>query len=414
MKKNKRRKPRSASKRNAFLKVALFAVFAALVIVSAVSVLHAIDRYTPDIIKDQSPFETQFFHGEETAHDLPDDGGEVIETTEPVAVRPVIEDHTRKEGMYNFLIIGRDSVAFNTDVIMLISYDTVGGEVNVMQIPRDTYIEANGKAYKINALYAAMYNKAKFGSSKDPLYDGMVGFVEALEMNMYIQIDYWAVIKLDGFSKIIDSIGGVEVDIPFEMDYDDPIQDLHIHLKPGVQTLNGEQAEQFVRFRAGYVQADIGRINAQKIFLSAFVRQLKNNLNVKTISTFVSESLKHTMTSIELMDCVYFAKTALDLDLGKLKMFTLPGIDTRSDGDSGTWYYVMHREDTLALINRYFNVYKSPITDKVFDSHLAFTNESKEHMHSIYLTKPKIDPETYGSSATDINDNSIDIPLLNK
>jgi len=375
-------------------------------------VLHALGRYTPNVEEHISPFDTQFYHGVETDTPLPDDEGVAVETTEPAAQRPVIDDHTRREGMFNFLVIGRDSVAFNTDVIMLISYDTVGGEVTVMQIPRDTYIEANGKAYKINALYAAMYNKAKFGSSKDPLYDGMVGFVEALEMNMYIQIDYWAVVKLDGFAKIVDSIGGVEVDIPFAMDYDDPVQDLHIHLKPGVQTLNGKQAEQFVRFRSNYVQADIGRINAQKIFISAFIRQLKNNLNVKTVTTFTTEALKHTMTSIELMDCVYFAKEALNLDMSNIKMFTLPGIDARSDGDSGTWYYVMHRADTLALVNRYFNVYESPITDKVFDSHLAFTNETKPHMHSIYLTKASIDPDSYGSSATDINDNSIDIPLL--
>nr|MBQ4320133.1 LCP family protein [Clostridia bacterium] len=241
MKKTKRRKPRSH--RNSFLKVTIFAVFAALVIVSSISVLHALGRYTPNVEEHISPFDTQFYHGVETDTPLPDDEGVAVETTEPAAQRPVIEDHTRREGMFNFLVIGRDSVAFNTDVIMLISYDTVGGEVTVMQIPRDTYIEANGKAYKINALYAAMYNKAKFGSSKDPLYDGMVGFVEALEMNMYIQIDYWAVVKLDGFSKIVDSIGGVEVDIPFAMDYDDPDQNLHIHLKPGVQTLDGKQAE---------------------------------------------------------------------------------------------------------------------------------------------------------------------------
>ena len=100
-----------------------------------------------------------------------------------------------------------------------------------MQIPRDTYIESNGKSYKINALYASMYNKAKYGGSDNPHYDGMIGFVEALEMNMYIQIDYWAVINLEGFSNIVDSIGGVEIDIPFDMDYDDPIQNLHIHLK---------------------------------------------------------------------------------------------------------------------------------------------------------------------------------------
>jgi len=405
MKITKRRKPKS---RNPFIKILIFLIFTAAVIFAAMTLLSSLN-YEPNVGSNVSPYETQFIHGDIPN---PDSDVETVETEEEITPPPVIEDHSRKEGMYNFLVIGRDSVAFNTDVIMLISFNTASGEITVMQIPRDTYIESGGKSYKINALYAAKYNAAKYRGSKDPLYEGMIGVVETLETNLYIQIDYWAVVNLEGFSNIVDSIGGVEIDIPFEMNYDDPDQNLHIHLKPGVQTLNGEQSEQFVRFRSNYIQADIGRINAQKIFISAFLRQLKNNLNIKTVGTFAKEALEHTMTSIDIKDCIYFAKAAMELDLSQIKMFTLPGTDARSDGDSGTWYYVMYRADTLALINRYFNVYKSDVTNTVFDFRLAFTNEEKPHLNTIYNTKSTIDAESFGSTASDINDNSIDIPLL--
>ncbi len=393
------------------VKVLIFLVFCTFVILGAMTALSALG-YKPNVGENVSPFETQFYFGDVEPEQT--GGSSDTPTVETNIDRPVIDDHSRKEGMFNFLVLGRDRVALNTDVIMLISFDTTSGEIAVMQIPRDTYIESGNKSHKINALYAAMYNQARRSGSSKPYEDGMVGFVEALEMNLYTQIDYWAVVNLEGFTAIVDSIGGVEVDIPFDMDYDDPIQGLSIHLKHGKTTLDGKTAEQFVRFRSGYVQADIGRINAQKIFISALLRQIKNNLSLKTVTALAKTALDNTLTSISVADCVYFAKAALEVDMANIKMFTMPGLDARSDGDSGAWYYVMYRDDTLALINRYFNVYESEITDTVFDSRRAFTNEDKPHLNSIYETPASIDVDNFASSAADISENGIDIQTIKK
>lgn len=386
--------------------ILLFLLFAVLVIALAGAALYAI-RYKPKVA-DDTPFETSFDQF------LTNEDDPVAEITTRYE-RVEIEDHTRKEDFYNFLLLGKDRAAFNTDVIMLISLDTSTGKATVMQIPRDTYIEVGDKSYKLNALYAAMYNKAKAGKSSNPYYDGMVGFVEAIQANLYIRIDYWAVISLQGFVNIVDMMGGVEVDVPFAMDYDDPYQNLSIHLQPGYQTLTGLQAESFVRFRSNYVQADIGRVNAQKIFLSAFLRKMKNAVSLKTIANVAKTVLDNCIAvSIGLDDSVYFAKQLMELDLSNLTMFTMPGADTRADGNAGAWYYVMNRADTLTLINAYFNVYERDITDAAFDSQLAFTDEERPHIDNIYRSEATLeDLSGFGMSAAEVNSQGIDIPLLN-
>ncbi len=407
-----KRKIRKPKKRSAYLKIGLFVVFSALVVLLTVAALYAVN-YKPDVgAEPVSPYDDATFS---KIYGMLDDDGNSQETApETKYERIEIEDHTRKEGMYNFLILGRDRIALNTDVIMLVSLDTVNDTATIMQIPRDTYFEVNGTSYKLNALYASFVNQAKRGKSSDPYSDGMVGFTEAIQQNLYIKIDYWAVVNLAGFRNIVNMLGGVEVTVPFDMDYDDPDQDLHIHLKAGYQTLNGDQAEQFIRFRSNYVQADIGRINAQKIFMSAMLRKMKNCITVKTVATVAKTMLDYVLSSISVKDCAYFAKEALDLDLSNIRMFTMPGADARADGNAGAWYFVMNRTDMLALINEYFNVYNSQVTEKAFDSQLAFTDEDRPHLNKIYRAEGTIgDPAAYGSSASGINSESIDIPLLN-
>ena len=407
-----KRRIRRPKKHSVYLKIGLFALFSALVVLITIAALYAVN-YKPDVGSTPvSPYDDDTFS---KVFGKLDDNGEVQETTpETKYERTEIEDHTRREGRYNFLILGRDRIALNTDVIMLMSLDTVNHTATIMQIPRDTYIEVGGTSYKLNALYASFVNQAKRGKSSDPYYDGMIGFTEAIQQNLYIKIDYWAVVNLAGFRNIVNMLGGVEVDVPFDMDYDDPDQDLHIHLKAGYQTLDGDKAEQFIRFRSNYVQADIGRINAQKIFLSAMLRKMKNAISIKTVATVSKAMLDYVLSSISVKDCAYFAKEALDLELQNIKMFTMPGADTRADGNAGAWYFVMNRTDMLALINEYFNVYNSQVTEKAFDSQLAFTDEDRPHLNNIYRAKGTIDdPAEYGSSASGINQSSIDIPLLN-
>ena len=314
----------------------------------------------------------------------------------------VVPDVVRDEKKVNFLVMGRDRWAFNTDVIILLSYDVQNGAISLMQFPRDTYFDVGQGNCKINAALALFYNRhRKEKMSDDDAYKAAMADMEkAVEDVFRITIDYYAIMDLNGFVNIIDALGGVEMDVPTRMYYKDPVQNLTIDLQPGLQTLTGAQAEQFVRFRKGYVEGDVGRVDAQKLFISACIAQVKKSFNVSTISTVIEQVMKYVTTDIPLKDLVYYAKSALSVDLSKITMLTLPGIQCRQYNDSGTWYYVAYRDGTVSALNKYFNTYNFDITPEIFDKDDVLYDDGGTYMHSIYLTKDA-DEESYTADKTD-------------
>lgn len=311
-------------------------------------------------------------------------------------VVPVEKDlYVRREGVYNFLLVGYDKAAGLTDVNMIAQFDVNTGKVSIVQLPRDTYARynENGRYKKINGA---------FGYFKRDL-EGLANYFEE---TLCIKIDFYASIDLAAFRNIVDIIGGVPMYVPRDMEYDDPEQDLYINLKEGFQTLNGEQAEQFVRFRKGYIQADIGRTNAQKIFMTAFVKQFKAKVSVSTLTQIGGQMLKYAKTNMTLNDFVYFAKAALSIDLDSMSMLTIPGQNIREYKTSGTWYYVLSHDATLDIVNEYLNVYGKDITPEMFDSKLSLTNPEAEYMVEIYNSPADVDVYNGGS----VDENGIYIP----
>lgn len=131
----------------------------------------------------------------------------------------------------------------------------------------DTYIDAEGRSsHRINAYLAGEYNLATREGKDDPYVTAIENFVSMVESNLCVQIDNYICMDTAGFRDIINALGGLDIDVPFDMEYEDPEQNLYIHLKAGPQHLNGEEAEQFVRFRKAYVTGDIGRISDRKFF----------------------------------------------------------------------------------------------------------------------------------------------------
>ena len=258
----------------------------------------------------------------------------------------------RKKGFYTMLAVGHDAVAVNTDVIMLVSFDTENGAVSIMQIPRDTYIEANGYARKINSVYGAMRDRS-LTDKDEKIASGMTGLAHVIEDGLGIPIDFWAIVDLSGFNDIVDAIGGVDIDLAYDMKYQDPDQDLYIDLKQGHHKLNGELAEHFVRFRYGYVEGDIGRVDAQKVFMSALFRQLKSSVNISNVATLAETTIGMVNTNMKVLDCVYFGKNFLkNVDFENITFLTMPGDATREHGTYGLSYYVMRRADMLDLVNK--------------------------------------------------------------
>ncbi len=275
----------------------------------------------------------------------------------------------RNKNSYNVLVVGKDRVGSNTDVIMVVNFNSSTQKINVLQIPRDTYVEDPinvGQSKRINAIYAFAYMKNSRSMSHSDASHESVKYLEGtIEDTFGITIDNYFMIDLNGFVKIIDSIGGVKVDVPFDMYYNDNAQNLHIDLKKGLQTLDGNQSEQFVRFRNTYVLGDLGRVSAQKIYLSALVEKLLSPdwFTLDKLTSVATNLIKYSTTSVTLSDIVGYLKK---IDFGTLSddsitFYTAPGESFFTK--SGASMYTLYMKESLEIINKAFNLYNVNVTE---------------------------------------------------
>ncbi len=309
-------------------------------------------------------------------------------------------DITRKEGCYNFLVCGVNNLngTNNSDTMFLLHFDVNEGKVNIVQIPRDAYFsyyKEKHNFHKINSYYTAYYNKARSAGKKEEeaVRAGMSELRAFIEDVYCVKLDYYVYLDLEAFVEVVDAVGGVTVNVPQKMDYDDPEGDLDVHLKPGVQHMDGKTALGFVRFRKGYSNSDYARMDAQKIFMSAFMQQIKDNFSVSTAAKLATTVFDSLVCDIPSDDFVYFAKKAITCDLSNITMQTLPSGGGMAD--DGLWYDVICREGTVETINRALNVYKAlPVTldgasgSVQFDRDAILYDHESSAQEKIYFGSP--------------------------
>jgi LCP family protein required for cell wall assembly len=270
-----------------------------------------------------------------------------------------------QDGRVNVLVLGRDRAAGLTDVMMLASLDMEDHTLNLVQIPRDTYAAYTRADYKkLNGAYAKL---------------GGTGLSAFLQENMGVPVDHYVCIDLEVLSEMVDMMGGVRMKVPADMNYDDPAQDLHIHLKAGEQVLDGRMAQMFVRFRSGYAQADVGRMDAQKLFLSSLARDAKENLTLSQTVNLVTHCFGKVKTDMGLGDCIRCAKALRQVELSEMHMATLPGASARTNGNSGAWYYILNREAAADMLAR-----RAGGDAGTFDPKEAFNDKRKATFDRIY------------------------------
>lgn len=246
----------------------------------------------------------------------------------------------------NVLLLGisEDIAKKLTDTIIVCSYDPISSDAFMISIPRDTFIgddEASAKgSEKINALYSKGPEKA----------------VKAVENITGIDIDYYAVLDNNAVIEIVDIIGGVTFDVPIDMDYDDPTQDLHIHLNAGLQNINGSEAEQLLRFRhnndgtsypASYGDNDFGRMKTQRNFIMETVKQTLNIKNVFNAKNIIDTVYKNIETDIIIEDVLGYVPTAVDINFDNITNYQLPGESKRCND---LWFYIVDETKTKELI----------------------------------------------------------------
>lgn len=258
-------------------------------------------------------------------------------------------------GLVNALLIGTDKEGLRSDTIMLVSFDDNSNRVNILSIPRDTRVELNGHTEKINAAFGLGMLEAE----EDPDVNDEDMLIDEVKKITGMPIHYFITINVDGFVDVIDALGGVDFDVPYDMDYDDPAQDLHIHLKAGEQHLDGQAAHDFVRFRHNndnsapgeYVMGDEGRIYWQQKFMEALAEQKLKPEYISKIDDLYSVIKENVRTNLTFTDIMRILNAALDVDLSEMESYQLPG---ESAYIGGVWYYIYDEEDTSQLVSDVF------------------------------------------------------------
>ena len=246
----------------------------------------------------------------------------------------------RKDDFFTILVSGLDDDNGGSDTNILVGFDAKNQAITCVSIPRDTGVYINGKSRKIN--YA--YNLG-----------GMEQMRQTVSDALGIPVDFSVEVNLKAFVKLVDEIGGVDFEVPLNMNYDDPYQDLHIHLQKGMQHLNGADALKVVRFRhnndgSGYGTEDIGRIGTQQAFLKAvFQKMLANPQKITAYAQIFSEYVK---TDLAVSELAWFGQEALLMGMDKLSFSTLPGV--WSDR-LNRW--VIDQDAALSLVNSGLNPY---------------------------------------------------------
>ncbi|MBN2558380.1 MAG: LCP family protein [Clostridia bacterium] len=228
---------------------------------------------------------------------------------------------------FNVMVFVKDKVGANTDAMMLVNVDTYNSKISVMSIPRDTIVSTdinkNGKDDDImNMVYAA------FGLDVNKT-------IEYIGNELGCKIRFGVVMPLKVFREVIDQLGGVDFDVPYLMDYDDPEQNLHIYFEPGMMHFNGEDAEKLLRFRknnpgvdSAFVNgSDIPRIQMQQDFLKELVAQktsLIYTMKLRNITNIIFDDLNTNATLAEIFGLI---PEALKADLGAIEWFKLPVSD---------------------------------------------------------------------------------------
>lgn len=235
----------------------------------------------------------------------------------------------------NILFLGTNQGL--ADTIMVFSFDSEQNRLEAVSVPRDTYYyraEYAGAAYqKINSVFST---------------EGIEGCAKAVsDVLDGIPIHYYAETDSEGIAKIVDAMGGVEMDVPIDMDYEDPDQDLYIHLKAGYQLLNGDQAVQYLRFRSAYADGDLGRVSAQQEFLKAAVKQ-SAGLNFFKVATTAKREVD---TNISTTRALGLVMNAVKLSDGSFNTYTIPGTPGMQDGLS---YYFADETATAELIRQIY------------------------------------------------------------
>ena len=248
----------------------------------------------------------------------------------------------RKTDFYTILVSGVDDGNGNSDTNILVAFDAGTGAAHCVSIPRDTGVNVSRRVNKINAAYGS---------------GGMEQMASEVSQMLGIPVDFTVEVDLRGFVKLVDAVGGVDFDVPINMNYDDPYQDLSIHFNKGLQHLTGKDALKVVRFRhnndgTGYGTEDLGRIGTQQAFLKAVAKQTLQFSNLDKMGEFAQIFQDYVETDLTVGNLAWLGKEAVSMGTEAISFSTLPG-----EWSSRRSVYLLDGEAVLELVNASLNPY---------------------------------------------------------
>ena len=249
----------------------------------------------------------------------------------------------RVENELLFLVLGLDSDDFSgatteqnrTDTMILCKVNFETGKIDILSIPRDSRVMVRGKLDKINHAHHFGGLKLAMKTTRDFLN---------LDIDYYVRVNFFSV------KDIVDALGGVEVDVPVQVD----VAEDNVHLEPGKQILNGKQALQFARFRAGYAEGDVGRVKAQQLLIKALVTELTKAKNIAKIPQILEVVKKTVNTNIPFSTIAKLALKTKNLSVDKMHTEIVPGESAYINNIS---YFVPNRSKLNALVKEMFGDY---------------------------------------------------------
>lgn len=237
----------------------------------------------------------------------------------------------------NFLVVGTNENL--TDSIIYGKYNTETNKLYMMSIPRDTYTDndmCNG--HKINAIYR--------GKNLD-------AFLTEIEELLEVTIDYYAIYDNSFIKEVVNSIGGVEVYVPQKMYCNIGESGKLVELDEGLQILDGEKAEVFLRFREGYANADLGRVEAQRNFIKAFIKTIVSKKNITKLPTVIKIALKNTKTNATTREIMKYVDEVKEINLEEIESITMPNSPQYINGLS---YVIADKDEARKIIHEEWNI----------------------------------------------------------
>lgn len=283
----------------------------------------------------------------------------------------------RDDGVYTFLLVGRDHESNSTDTIIAGKIDTNEHTIDAVNIPRDTManIAWADTPKKINAVYPGYYNSGR---------DAVEGLKTHVKNMLGFDVDCYAVVNLNVVEDIINEVGGVYFDVPIDMDYDDGSQHFHVHLKSGYQLLNGYEALGVFRYRygnggvGGYPGGDLERIGVQQDLLKAIASQMLSLGNIPNLPDIVRLCLENVETDLTGNNISFFARQFLMCSADDINFHTAPlGASATINNIS---FVSLDVTKWLELVNDCLNPYNEPVTTA--NVNILTTNASGTYFES--------------------------------